>query len=85
MFIAVIQINTLAGQTRERGISDLPWKTDEEQGEQNTLRSAPYSLACFGIPITLQATSDSAPAASKVALRFETAFRTEQGNNVGFT
>lgn len=80
VFIAIIQINTLAGRTRENveRVSDLPRKTDGKRGERNTLRAiGACSLACFGIPITLRATSDSER--QRVALRFETAFATGGG------
>lgn len=61
VFIVIIQINTLAGRARECGaFSDLLWEAgrrDEENGTRRAIGACP--LACFGIPITLRATSDS--------------------------
>lgn len=62
-----------------RSVSDLLRKTalrDEESETRCTIGA--YPLACFGIPITLRATSDPAfSRRQRVVLCFETAFATD--------
>lgn len=97
VFIAIIQINTLLRKCKRAYVRCLICRENEWANEENDTErtydrilafshSLPLSLVCFGIPITLPATSDSILVASKRCISLWDWFCSRwRNNNVGFT